>query len=152
LKKLAVITTHPIQYNAPLFKLIAQNRVIDVMVFYTWGQSQDGLKYDPGFTRNVEWDIPLLEGYNYQFVTNISTNPGSHHFRGINNPGLIEELNKWNADIILVFGWSFKSHLHILRHFKNKKTLLFRGDSTLLDEKPGISIKDYPLTNRWILA
>jgi glycosyltransferase involved in cell wall biosynthesis len=135
LKKLAIITTHPIQYNAPLFRLLGQKSRLDVKVFYTWGQSQKGIKYDPGFDRNVEWDIPLLEGYNYQFIRNTATDPGSHHFNGIKNPELIREIEKWNADVLLVFGWSYKSHLKVLRYFKKKKKILFRGDSTLLDEK-----------------
>ena len=48
-KKLAIISTHPIQYNAPLFKLLADRRNIDIKVFYTFSQSQIGGQYDSGF-------------------------------------------------------------------------------------------------------
>lgn len=37
LKKLAIVTTHPIQYNAPLFALLASRNKITIKVFYTWG-------------------------------------------------------------------------------------------------------------------
>ena len=136
MKKLAIISTHPIQYNAPLFRLLSQNDDFSSKVFYTWSQSQNPV-YDPGFGINRSWDIPLLEGYQYQFVENTSARPGTRHFRGIINPGLISELKKYGPDIILVFGWSFHSHLACIRHFKGKVPILFRGDSTLLDEKPG---------------
>lgn len=141
MKKLAIVTTHPIQYNAPWFKLLAERKKVELMVFYTWGQLKDGDKYDPGFGKKVEWDIPLLEGYNYTFVKNTSGKPGSEHFNGIVNPTLVKEIEQWGADAVLVFGWKFKSHLKVLRHFKNKIKILFRGDSNLLDEPKGFAIK-----------
>jgi glycosyltransferase involved in cell wall biosynthesis len=137
-KKLAIITTHPIQYNAPFFKMLAQRKNLDIKVFYTWSQCEGGNKYDPGFDKKITWDIPLLDGYRYCFVNNISKSPGSHHFRGIDNPTLIKEIQHWKADVILVYGWAFKSHLKAMRFFKGNIPILFRGDSTLLDQKSGI--------------
>ncbi len=136
--KLAIITTHPIQYNAPLFRLLHERNAISIKVFYTWSQSEKGVKYDPGFGKEIQWDIPLLDGYEYCFVNNISTAPGSHHYKGIDNPTLIEEIQNWGASAVLVYGWNFKSHLKVMRFFKNRIPVLFRGDSTLLNEKFGI--------------
>jgi glycosyltransferase involved in cell wall biosynthesis len=136
--KLAIVSTHPIQYNAPLFQHLAQLPGLSVRVFYTWSQSISNKKYDPDFGKVITWDIPLLEGYDFQFVTNISLNPGSHHFKGIDNPTLISEIKNWKPNAVLVIGWSYKSHLKCLRYFKGKLPVLFRGDSTLLDEKSGI--------------
>jgi glycosyltransferase involved in cell wall biosynthesis len=133
--RLAIVTTHPIQYYAPVFKLLAAK--IDVMVFYTWSQASLA-KHDPGFGKTIQWDIDLLEGYPYQWVINNASDPGSHHFNGIDNPNLINQINHWKPDTLLVYGWAYKSHLKVMRHYKNKITVLFRGDSTLLDEKPGI--------------
>ena len=138
MKKLAIITTHPIQYNAPLFRLLTERNEIDIKVFYTWSQSAAGKKFDPGFGQDIEWDIPLLEGYEYTFVNNISTAPGSHHYKGINNPTLIKEIKEWGANSLLVYGWNFKSHLTAIRFFSKKIPVFFRGDSTLLDEKKGL--------------
>jgi glycosyltransferase involved in cell wall biosynthesis len=150
LKRLAIITTHPIQYNAPWFKLLALRGNVQVKVFYTWEQSQQGSLYDPGFGKNVSWDIPLLDGYDYTFVKNVSANPGSHHFKGIVNPTLIDEVKLWKADAILFFGWSFKSHLKCLRFFHKKIPVLFRGDSTLLDESAGLKTTLRRIFLRWV--
>ena len=130
------ITTHPIQYNAPLFELLAKRGKLDVKVFYTWGSDVLESKYDPGFQREVAWDIPLLEGYDYTFVNNVAKQRGSHHFFGIDNPTLCSEISAWDADAVLVFGWSFKSHLKAIRFFYKKKKLLFRGDSTFVAAQP----------------
>lgn len=150
MKKLAIITTHPIQYNAPLFALLSERKHIQVRVYYTWGESVLEKKFDPGFGINIEWDIPLLNGYDYTFVENKSTKPGSNHFTGIDNPTLISDIEDWGADAVLVFGWAFKSHLRVMRHFKNKIPVIFRGDSTLLDQYNFIKHFSRTLLLRWI--
>lgn len=137
-KRLAIVTTHPIQYNAPWFRLLAESGETSLKVFYTWEQSQSNEKYDPGFDKVISWDIPLLDGYDYTFVKNISTDPGSHHYKGIDNPSLISEIKEWKPDYLLVIGWPFKSHLVCMRYFKGRIPVLFRGDSTLLEERAGI--------------
>lgn len=136
-KKLAIVTTHPIQYYAPFFKLLNERGLITIKVFYTWSQSQEGVKFDPGFGKNIEWDIPLLSGYDYTFVNNVASKPGTHHFWGIRNPTLNKEIEEWQPDAILIIGWSFTSHLKCMRYFHKKITVIFRGDSTLLAEQWG---------------
>ena len=135
MNKLAIITTHPIQYNAPFFKMLHNRGNVDVKVFYTWSQTENKKKYDPGFNMDVDWDIPLLEGYKYIFSKNVSKKPGSSHFFGIDNPNLIKEIYEFSPNYILVYGWNFKSHLKAIFHFAKKIPILFRGDSTLLDKQ-----------------
>ena len=142
--KLAILSTHPSQDNAPLFKLLTAEKKIDPLVFYSCGEARSGTKYDPDPGRQVEWDISqvewdisLLDGYAYRFMRNTAKSPGTHHFKGIVNPGLIREIEQWAPDAILVFGWNFRSHLACLRHFHGKIPVLFRGDSTLIDEHAG---------------
>ena len=139
--KLAIITSHPIQYNAPLFAFLAKEKNMDLKVFYTWGEDVLESKFDPDFGKIINWDIPLLEGYSYQFTINISKEPGSHHYFGIINPNLISEILEWKPDAIWVWGWAFDSHLKVMRHFSGKIPVWFRGDSTLLDEKKGFSVR-----------
>lgn len=134
LPKLAIITTHPIQYYAPIFRLLTERRNMQVKVFYTWEQAKEKV-YDVNFKREIKWDIPLLEGYDYTFVNNIAKEPGSHHFKGMDNPTLVGEVKIYKPDAILVFGWAFKSHLSLLRCFKGKVPIYFRGDSTVLNEQ-----------------
>ena len=135
--RLAIVTTHPIQYYSPVFKLLHERNKIDIHVFYTWGEKSIE-KHDPGFNRKIEWDVPVLEGFPYEWVKNESNDPGSHHFKGIINPGLIDQINTWKPDAILIYGWGYHGHLKAIRYFKNKIPVFFRGDSTLLDEKKGL--------------
>jgi glycosyltransferase involved in cell wall biosynthesis len=150
--KLAIITTHPIQYNAPLFRLLHEQDNISIKVFYTWSQLEKGVKYDPGFGKEIKWDIPLLDGYDYCFVNNISTSPGSNYYKGIDNPTLINDVQSWGANAVLIYGWSFKSHFKAMRFFKKRIPVLFRGDSTLLNEKFGVKLIARRLFLRYIYS
>lgn len=153
-RRLAIITTHPIQYNAPLFKLMNEgDRSFTIKVFYTWSQSKEEV-FDREFGVSRKWDVPLLEGYDYTFVPNDLSKPGSHHFNGIVNPSLNREIEEWKADAVLVFGWSFSSHLKAMRFFYNRIPVLFRGDFTLIDEPAGYSVRKMArrLFLRWIYS
>lgn len=137
MKRLAIITTHPIQYNAPLFRLLSERKRIGVKVFYTWGQSKE-MVFDARFGRERSWDIPLLEGYEYEFEENSSRKPDSNRFFGIINPGLVKQLKEEQFDAILVYRWSLFSHLRVLRSFGRYPQIFFRGDSHLLNLQEGI--------------
>ena len=130
MKKLAIVTTHPIQYYAPFFQILAQQ--VSIKVFYSLGVSLQN-KIDPGFGKVIEWDIPLLTGYEYCFAENKSKTPATNRFWGINNLDIIKVIDEYNPQAILVFGWSNFSHLKLMVCYKGKIPVWFRGDSTLLD-------------------
>lgn len=147
MKKIAIIATHPIQYYAPVFKLLSKK--IQVKVFYTSGD-QVMNKYDHGFKQNITWDIPLTDGYDHEFLENVATDKGTHHFKGIINPNSIAQIKTFKPDAVLVYGWANKSHLKIMRHFKGKIPVYFRGDSTLLDQQPGFKNIIRSIFLRWV--
>jgi glycosyltransferase involved in cell wall biosynthesis len=147
--RLAIVSTHPIQYYAPVFKLLHEKQGVDIKVYYTWGESAQE-KFDPGFGKNIDWDIPLLQGYDHEWVKNTATDPGSHHFKGIINPELITRVNTWRPDVLLVFGWAYHSHLKAIRYFKNKILVYFRGDSTLLDVQKGFKALLRSVFLKWV--
>lgn len=133
MKKLAIVVTHPIQYYTPVFQLLAKQ--CHLKVFYTWGDNWLKNKFDPGFGKNVEWDIPLLNGYEYEFVENTAKQPGSHHGKGIINPNIITKIAGFRPNAILIYGYTYHSHFGVMKHFKGKIPVWFRGDSTLLDKE-----------------
>lgn len=137
MKRLAIITTHPIQYNAPLFRLLSERNKIAIKVFYTWSQSEKEV-YDVKFGLQRSWDIPLIDGYEYEFVKNTSKHPDSNRFFGIKNPVLLHQLKTEQFDAILVYRWSVFSHLNILQRVGKKPKLFFRGDSHLQNNSDGI--------------
>jgi len=146
--RLAIITTHPIQYYAPIFKLLHERKKIDIKVFYTRGRNADA--HDHGFGKTIDWDIPLLDGYPYEWVQNTAAEPGSHQYKGIVNPGLIKQVQEWQPGAILFFGWAYQGHLKAMRYFKGRIPVYFRGDSTLLNEPNGLKKILKYIFLRWV--
>jgi glycosyltransferase involved in cell wall biosynthesis len=149
-KRLAIITTHPIQYNAPLFALLKERNLIEFKVFYTWGTDALKEKYDPGFGKKILWDIDLLKGYDYVFLENIAKDKGSHHFNGIDNPEIIDVIKEYNPQAILVYGWPLKSHYKVMRYFKGTIPVIFRGDSHLLDHSDFLKAIIKKMVLKWV--
>jgi len=116
--------------------MLVQRNKVQIKVFYTWSQAATKVE-DSGFGKKIQWDIPLLEGYDYEFVENVSKKPTDQAFFGIKTPNLISKIKEFQADAILVFGWNFYSHLKAILYFYKKTPIYFRGDSNLLDEKKG---------------
>lgn len=147
--RLAIITTHPIQYYAPVFRLMHQRQKINIKVFYTSGEFADK-RHDPGFGKAIEWDLPLLEGYPYEWAKNTSADPGSHHRKGIINPEILQQINSYQPNAVLVYGWAYVSHLQVLRYYKGRLPVYFRGDSTLLDSQSFIKSVIKTLYLKWV--
>jgi glycosyltransferase involved in cell wall biosynthesis len=107
--KIAFLLSHPIQYFSPLLQALAQEKEFTLKVYYCsdHGVSQ---KIDKEFGRIVTWDIPLLEGYEYEFIYNASANPSVTSFWGLINFGIFKKLHQDKPDILIVHGWGYFTH------------------------------------------
>jgi hypothetical protein len=74
--RLAYFVSHPIQYQAPFLKLLAQQPDIHLEVFFASDSSVRGA-LDPEFGVPVLWDTALLDGYSYHFLPVLRALPES---------------------------------------------------------------------------
>jgi glycosyltransferase involved in cell wall biosynthesis len=130
MKKLAIVITHPIQYYVPVFQRLSQ--LLTLKVFYTEGQQAIN-KFDTGFEQRIKWDIPLLSGYEFEFLKNISPYSGTSHFLGVINTAAVKSIQQFKPTTLLIYGWANPSHLNLIHFFHNKVSIMFRGDSRLLE-------------------
>jgi glycosyltransferase involved in cell wall biosynthesis len=124
MKKIAIITTHPIQYQVPLFKELSKNNII-THVFYASKHGIKSLKKDKEFNIKFNWDIGsnMLKGYKSFFSNNQKYD--INDFRLSFNK-LSFFLKKEKYDALIILGWN---NLHYLKAFwyakkYNIKTIL----------------------------
>ncbi|HEY4302447.1 MAG TPA: glycosyltransferase family 4 protein [Candidatus Didemnitutus sp.] len=130
--RLAVVLSHPVQYYSPWFRWMRVRAGIDLRVFYLWNSGVTA-QTDRGFGIPVTWDVDLLQGYESEFVPNRAADPGTHHFRGLDNPGIGDRLAAWRPDAILLFGYNWLTHQRVIRWARGRGLpLVFRGDSHFL--------------------
>lgn len=67
--KLAIIASHAIQYQAPLWRRLHHDCGVDLEVLYASLAGSEPV-YDPGFGKTVRWDVPLLDGYPWRKMRN----------------------------------------------------------------------------------
>lgn len=137
LQKLAIITSHPIQYYAPWFHHLASDEQFQIRVFYLWdfGVTE---QLDAGFRQPIKWDVPLLSGYDFEFVPNASHQPGTQSFWGLQNPTLTARVAAFDPDAVLMIGYNYASLWHFIWDWRGRKApLFFRGDSHRLVSRRG---------------
>lgn len=106
--RLSIVVSHPIQYQAPLFRRLAQSSVVDPVVLFL---SDYGLapSFDPGFGRDVAYNVSLVEGYRHIFLRKRYRRPFRRAGERLSNPGLARLLSPQATDLALVHGWAHAS-------------------------------------------
>ncbi|MDP6175791.1 MAG: hypothetical protein QGF09_16640 [Rhodospirillales bacterium] len=110
--KLLYLVSHPIQYQAPLLRRIAEDPEIDLRVIFESDFSKDAY-HDQGFGTQIAWDVPLLKGYESSLLVAVD---------------LASELE--NCDALWVHGWQSKTMRRAIPLAKKKnKPVLMRGEN-----------------------
>lgn len=129
--KLAIVTTHPVQYQVPWFQELARTPELDLTVFYC--QIPDERQQGAGFGVSFQWDLPLLEGYRYELLRNVARHPNVERFGGCDTPDIARRLRSGNFDAVIVNGWVVKSCLQTLWACKRSGVpCIVRGESNSL--------------------
>lgn len=148
--RLLIVASHPVQYAAPLFRLMAQHPQLDILVAYCSLQgAQAGI--DPGFGVEVAWDIPLLDGYPWIQVPNLSPKPGLGSFFGLINLQLWNLVRTGKFDAVVVHtGYVCASFWIVAAAAKTYGTaLLFGTDAHELSPRDRQSWKAH--LKKWVL-
>lgn len=140
--RLAYLVTHPIQYQAPLLRMIAEQPDIALTTFFC---SDFSLKayMDPGFGKSIAWDISLTDGYDHEFLPVW----GSKDSLSFVRPwiyGLKKRLLAGDVDVLWVHGWGQLSHiLAILMAYRLGIKVLLRGEA-------GLHLLRHNLFKQWL--
>lgn len=142
--RLLVVATHPVQYAAPVFRRMAAHPRLDLLVAYcSLAGAEPAL--DPGFGVPVHWDVPLLDGYPWVHVPNVSPRPRVGSFFGLVNPGLWRLIRRGGFDAVVLYtGYTCVSFWVALAAARlSGSAVLFGTDGASLASRSG---------RRWIAA
>jgi glycosyltransferase involved in cell wall biosynthesis len=126
--RLAVVVSHPIQHFAPWHREIARQEGVDLKVFFCcdWGLRE---YVDPQFQVSLKWDIPLLEGYEHEFLE-IRRRPQRLSFWEVDNPAVGSALERFRPDVLQVFGYARRTNWRAVAWARrNATSVLLYSDS-----------------------
>ncbi|HVS82076.1 MAG TPA: glycosyltransferase family 4 protein [Pyrinomonadaceae bacterium] len=134
-KRLAVVTTHPIQYQSPWFRALAEHSDIDLEVLYCH-QATPQEQASAGFNVEFDWDVSLLDGYPHRFLRNVARKPSLNGFAGLDTPQISDIVKAEDFDAVIVNGWNYKSAWQAMRAcWRTKTPVMVRSDSHLHTER-----------------
>ena len=101
--KVAIVSTHPIQYHTPWFQKLAAQDHLELKVYYALvpDKQQQGV----GFGEAFAWDIPLLEGYDWGLIPNKRESPSLRGFFQSSTPAIYSLLAKAKPEVVIITGW-----------------------------------------------
>ncbi len=105
---LAIITSHPIQYQAPLWRALAADGRVPCAVWFLTPHAVQPTP-DREFGRTFAWDVDLLSGYPHRFL---AVQPGWRldRFNGVRLQRDWEtELRESKVTALWVEGWRFRT-------------------------------------------
>lgn len=110
--RVAMVTTHPIQYQVPWLRLLAARDDVDLQVFFAMlpDTAEQGREFGVAFA----WDLPLLDGYPYKVLHNRARQPSLTAFGGCDTPGIYDEIRRGKFNAVIVNGWVAKTCLQAL--------------------------------------
>jgi len=134
--KVLAVATHPVQYMAPIFRGMANHPAFDLQVLYCTLRGAETV-YDPEFGADIQWDIPLLDGYSWSHVPNRGS--GAESFFGLFNPGIWNFIRDGNFDAVLCFTGYLRTSFWIafLATKLSRAAFLFGTDATNLAPRNG---------------
>ena len=134
--RVAYLLSHPIQYQSPLLRLLAQQPGLELMVLYSSDFSVRSY-HDKGFGAAVEWDVPLLGGYRHEFLPRILGSHDVSFFRPLNR-GIFRRLREGRFDVLWIHGYATLNSWMAMAAAKALGIpVLLRTDSTLIDHPRG---------------
>jgi glycosyltransferase involved in cell wall biosynthesis len=132
-RKLAVLATHPVQYQCPLWASVSRSRDLKLKVFFGSDFSIRGYT-DTDFTTHVAWSQDLLQGFDYVFTGDKSWHPLL--FRA--GKSLYDALDAYQPTDILLNAYLPLFYWQGLRWAcQNQVRVHFRGDTTDVDRRRG---------------
>ena len=137
--RLAIVTSHVIQYQDPLFKRLARHPDLEVTVYFC---SKEGATpyLDRGLGVQLQWDLDLLSGYEHRFIRNFAPRRRRESFIGLINPGLVPAFTGGQYDAVLVIlGWgSVSAWITYAACLASRTPFLIYGDSSFVPQGSGI--------------
>lgn len=129
--KIAVFATHPIQYHIPWFKRLAAQPGVELKVYYA--MIPDAQQQGVGFGVSFSWDIPMLEGYEWELLPNAKPAPGLRGFFASSTPAVYTILKKARPDVVILTGWQALPLLQALwAAIRLRLPRLIRGEANAL--------------------
>jgi glycosyltransferase involved in cell wall biosynthesis len=126
---LCITATHPIQYQAPLFRMLAQDFKLPLHVVFGSDFSVQGY-FDKEFNTKLAWDTDLTSGYAHTFLSKTAQG-GAKNYDEVSGDALLGTIRSLQPQAIMALGYAHRFDRSAMRAAKVlAKPLMLRGESS----------------------
>ncbi len=93
--RLMIVISHPIQHFGPMYRSIAADGRVDLLVVFAEAGAEP--RFDSGFGHVIQWQEDILEGYRHVFV-------GTEKAK--RNEAVLDEMRRFKPDVVYVHGYA----------------------------------------------
>ncbi len=134
--KVLILCSHVVPYASPLFRHLAQDLRVEILVAYCSLQGAER-SLDPEFGVEVQWDEPLLDGYPWVELSSHSKFPNFSSLFGMWNSSLWALIRRSPFDAIVIYtGYMCAAFWQALLAAKSRGIpVVISSDSTVLQPR-----------------
>lgn len=133
---LAILTTHPIQYQVPLWQALARDGRVPFEVWYLTSHATQPAR-DREFGKEFAWDLDMLAGYPHKFLEVASGATPNSFWKCRLKEKLRDRLSESGARALWINGWQVAAYWQAVREAKAAGVEVWlRGESNDLAPVP----------------
>ena len=133
---IAILATHPIQYQVPLWQLLARDGDVPFEVWYLSKHAAQTSR-DREFGQEFAWDIDMLSGYRYRVLRTAAGATPNTPFRSRIQESLPALFRETNTTVLWVQGWQVAAYWQAVWAARKAGVQVWlRGESNLMAPVP----------------
>jgi len=147
---LAILTTHPIQYQVPLWQALARDGRVPFEVWYLTDHGTRRSR-DREFGQTFAWDIDTLSGYTHRFLNVAKGATPSSFWKCRLRERLRDRLRGSYACALWIQGWQVAAYWQAVREAQSAGVEVWlRGESNNLAPQPQWKRRLKRIRNGWL--
>ena len=132
---LAILATHPIQYQVPLWQALAKDGRVPFEVWYLTSHATKK-SHDVEFGKEFSWDLDMLAGYPHKFLDVARGATPNSFWKCRLKEKLRDRLRKSGVRALWIQGWQVAAYWQAVREAKAASVEVWlRGESNDLRER-----------------
>jgi glycosyltransferase involved in cell wall biosynthesis len=147
---LAILTTHPIQYQVPLWQALARDGRVPFEVWYLTDHGTRRSR-DREFGQTFAWDIDTLSGYTHRFLDVGRRATPASFWKCRLREWLRDRLRASHARALWIQGWQVAAYWQAVREARAARVEVWlRGESNDLAPQPTLKRTLKRVRNGWL--
>jgi glycosyltransferase involved in cell wall biosynthesis len=106
---LAILTTHPIQYQVPLWQALARDGRVPFEVWYLTSHATEA-SHDREFGQSFAWDLDMLAGYPHRFLYVVPGATPNSFWKCRLRESIAERMHERNVKALWIQGWQVAAY------------------------------------------